>query len=154
LLGYTGNEKDIILPENYNGEQYKIYKCAFYANENITSVSIPDSITDMDIMAFAYCKNLKNVTIGKGLSEISQAAFLQCTSITSITIPNNIKLIGHRAFANCTNFTSAIFEEANSWCVDKSSLISDNSIEINPQDSTVAAEYLRETYTNYVFIKK
>ena len=153
LIGYKGNYDNLTLPESYNGEEYEIYRYAFYNNKNIKSIVIPDSVKTMGIMTFACCSNLENVTIGKGLREISQGAFVECSSLETITIPSNIELIGHRAFANCSNLTSATFENAGNWHVDISTFQSDKYENVTLSDPKTAAEYLTNIYVNYIFIK-
>ena len=62
LLGYTGNAAEITLPKSYNGQSYEIYKYAFYEPYELTSVTIPDSVTGIGDKAF-FCWGgiLKNI---------------------------------------------------------------------------------------------
>jgi len=53
LYGYVGNGGEIVLPENINGNNYSVYKEAFYENDTITSVVIGDSVTSIGEYAFA-----------------------------------------------------------------------------------------------------
>ncbi|MBQ7357972.1 MAG: hypothetical protein IJW65_04470, partial [Clostridia bacterium] len=46
LVGYNG-DGDIVLPESYNGESYAIYDCAFYGNDDIVELTIPDAVTEI-----------------------------------------------------------------------------------------------------------
>jgi hypothetical protein len=48
---------------------------------NITSVTIPNSVTTINTYAFYGCKNLQEVTIGSGLTRINSSAFNSCTNI-------------------------------------------------------------------------
>ena len=68
LLGYVGEETPLILPSDYNGNSYDIYKYAFYANKEITSVTIPDGVTTIGGYAFRYCSSLTEI-IFKGTEE-------------------------------------------------------------------------------------
>ena len=61
LVAYTGDDSELILPNNYNGENYKIYDYAFYNCTSLTSVTIPDSVTSIYDSAFEYCTGLKSV---------------------------------------------------------------------------------------------
>jgi len=62
LFGYVGNETELYLPESYNGEEYEIYKYAFYNCFSLTGVAIPDSVTSIGDYAFYNCDNLTSVT--------------------------------------------------------------------------------------------
>ncbi len=92
LLGYIGIETDLILPENYSGEDYQIYKYAFYEKVTIRSVTIPNSVT-----------------------EIGDYAFSGCTELTSITIPDSVTSIGKWTFIGCNNLT--IYCHENSYAM-------------------------------------
>ena len=56
LLGYLGSEKDIVIPEGVT----RIAKYAFY-EDDIVSVTLPESLTTIGNSAFSGCYNLKEV---------------------------------------------------------------------------------------------
>ncbi len=58
LLGYTGNEKDLVLPAGINGNPYSIYNYAFSGCSSLTSIIIPDSVTSIGSFAFENCDKL------------------------------------------------------------------------------------------------
>ena len=82
LLGYVGDDTEPILPASYNGSNYEIYKYAFYNRDDITSVTISNSVTSIGDYAFYNCKNLTSVTIGNSVTNIGSYAFRDCTSLT------------------------------------------------------------------------
>ncbi|MBQ7291375.1 MAG: leucine-rich repeat domain-containing protein, partial [Clostridia bacterium] len=61
LLGYAGNDTELILPDSYNGEDYVIYEYAFCANHKITSVTIPDGFSSIGNYAFYNCTALEEI---------------------------------------------------------------------------------------------
>ena len=79
----------------------KIAPKAFYG-ANIKKVVLPDSLTEIGSMAFAYCKNLEHVNFGKGIQEIGDyrntKVFAYCKSLKEIEIPAQVKQIGGSAF--------------------------------------------------------
>ena len=59
---------------------------AFWGCTSLTSVTIPDSVTEICDMAFSDCTGLTSVTIGNGVKKIGESAFLHCISLTSINV--------------------------------------------------------------------
>ncbi len=109
LMGYVGNDNELALPENYNGNNYEIYQYAFDERNDITKVIIPDSVTSIGRYAFYDCDSLTSVTIGDSVISIGYSAFYCCTSLTSITIPNSLTSIEKDAFFNCRALTEINF---------------------------------------------
>lgn len=60
---------------------------AFDRCNNLTSVTIPDSVTCIVNLAFSNCTSLKSVTIPDSVTSIYDSAFYNCTSLESVTIP-------------------------------------------------------------------
>lgn len=106
LLGYVGDDTDLILPENYNGENYKIHDYAFYDCKQLTNITIPDSVTSIGNSAFTDCVELVTLTMGNGVTSIGNSAFENCHKLTGITIPNSVTSIGNGAFKDCMEITS------------------------------------------------
>ena len=85
-----------------------ISPCAFYNYDNLISIVIPDSVTNIDYSAFGNCDRLADVTIGGGVTSIGANAFEYCTSLESIEITNNVNSIGSHAFRECTKLKKVI----------------------------------------------
>ena len=71
----------------------------------LTSVVIPDSVTEIGSHAFCMCENLKSVTIGNSVEKIYNNAFNDC-GLTSVIIPDSVTYIGAEAFMGCHELTS------------------------------------------------
>ena len=106
LIAYTGNDSEITLPEDYNGENYAIAERVFRNNNKITNVIIPNSVTSIGNYAFYKCSELTSVTIGNSVTSIGDYAFCNCSGLTSVTIPNLVTSIGDSAFSSCSALTS------------------------------------------------
>lgn len=73
---------------------------------NLTSITLPNTITSIGEHAFRYCTNLTSINLPNTLTSIGQWAFYNCTSLTSINIPDSLWLITHGAFYGCSGLTS------------------------------------------------
>jgi hypothetical protein len=91
ITGYYGPGGAVTIPSKINVGGVNlpvtvIHSQAFYLNNNVTSVDIPDSITNIEAWAFQLCGVLTNVTMGKGVISLGDEAFAQCQSLTTITV--------------------------------------------------------------------
>ena len=84
----------------------EIGSAAFYNCSSLTSVTIPNSVASIGSNAFSYCRSLTSVTIGNSVTSIGEYAFYGCSGLTSVTIPNSVTSIGTYAFCNCSGLTS------------------------------------------------
>ncbi|MBQ3572221.1 MAG: leucine-rich repeat domain-containing protein [Clostridia bacterium] len=96
-------DKDLIIPENIDGYIVTaIGKKAFYQNTSITSVVIPDCVTEVSDEAFAFCSNVKSAVIGEGVTVIPYKMFTNALSLSSVTIKGAVTSIGFDAFRRCS----------------------------------------------------
>ncbi|QRE11568.1 leucine-rich repeat protein [Flavobacterium psychrophilum] len=99
------------IPETvaYNSENYAVTaigESAFEHCNNLTSVTIPNSVTTIGNYTFVGCSGLISVTIPNSVTDIENGAFFSCSGLTSVTIPNSVTTIGDEAFADCSGLTS------------------------------------------------
>ena len=106
LLTYVGDKNELILPNNYNGENYILYKSAFAYCTQLTSIKIPNGITEISSEMFFECTRLINIEMPDSITSIGSLAFYDCVNLVEIEIPNNVTIIGMSAFYNCTNLTN------------------------------------------------
>lgn len=71
---------------------------------SLTSVNIPESVTNIASDIFKYCSNLQLTSLHEGLITIGDDAFFG-TGITLKTLPNSITTIESGVFSNCTKLT-------------------------------------------------
>ncbi len=84
-----------------------------FDNCNLTSVTIPNSVTSIGYGAFSGCTSLTSVSIPNSVTSIGRFAFSGCNSLTNVTIPNSVTSIGKYAFTDCTNLTNINVDAAN-----------------------------------------
>ena len=115
LTAYTGNTPDLVIPAEVNGvpvtaigqsvfSQYlrdNYHAGTYTTNEDdyanfLTSVTLPDTCTEIQQGAFHSCIHLQSVS-GGNVKTIGGAAFSNCTSLVSIDL-SHTETIGTGAF--------------------------------------------------------
>lgn len=102
---------DVTIPNTvvYEGKTYTVSYIGHSAFSNcneLTSVTMGDSITFIGSDAFSGCNNLRNVTLGKSVRTIGNFAFYGCYALTEIIIPDHVTTINYGTFMYCTELTS------------------------------------------------
>ena len=92
----------ITIPNSVTG----IGDYTFSGCSSLTSITIPNSVTSIGYKAFDGCSSLTSVTIPNSITSIGDYTFSGCSSLTSITIPNSVTSIGRYAFYGCSSLTS------------------------------------------------
>ena len=103
----------------------KISDGAFWGCSALSSIALPDSVTEIERNAFfetglrniqlpekltligggafCNCKNLKQVQLPPQLKELGEGAFFNCENLTQIQLPAQLNKLGTDAFRNCTS---------------------------------------------------
>ena len=101
---------------NLSADTYGIADYAFYANANLNSVILPDSVKIIGSCAFASMA-INNVVIGSGVETIGEKAFMACSNLSNVIlgsydfgtgkmIDSSLTSIGNYAFRNCISLES------------------------------------------------
>ena len=72
----------------------------------LTSITIPNSVTSIGNSAFSFCIGLTSIEIPNSVTSIEKNAFIYCIGLTSIIIPNSVTSIGNYVFFECSGLTS------------------------------------------------
>ena len=106
IVRYKGTAADVTIPSRYKGKPVTMIGTDAFLGLNITSVTIPDSVTVIRSRAFSDCRNLTNINIPSSITFIGNYAFSNCESLTSITIPSSVTSIEESAFSRCSKLSS------------------------------------------------
>lgn len=126
LIAYLGNADTVTLPEDIDGNKYRISRVlgarniiisggvemiedrAFCNNLLLESVVIGDGIKSIGEETFAYCIALSEVTIGESVESIGRSAFKGCGALEFLRLSSGLLEIGYEAFSGCTNLKSVV----------------------------------------------
>ena len=112
LISYgTSTDTVIDIPSSYNGYPVTKISSGAFQGSNITSVTMPDTITQLGDRAFYNISTLKSVVLSNRLEAIPSECFAN-TGLTSIVIPNSVKTLGGSAFYYCRSLTSVIISDS------------------------------------------
>jgi hypothetical protein len=106
ITGYTGPDAAVTIPSTIDGLPVTSIGNSAFSGANLTSVTLPDTVTNIGDYAFGGCCGLASIAIGNGVTSIGRSALNACHSLTSLTIPNSVANIGSEAFFNCWNLTT------------------------------------------------
>ena len=85
---------------------------AFSGCSSLSSVVIPDRVTSIGDCAFENCSSLTDIVIPDGVTNIGKCAFEGCRSLTDIVIPDGVTSIGDCAFENCFSLTGIVIPDS------------------------------------------
>ena len=148
LTSYLGNEPNIRISNDFdyiNGE-------AFYGNESLEKVSIPNTVIEIGEAVFCFCVNLKEAKINYAYKKIPGAMFSQCHSLEEILIPDHTIEIGDAAFMFCKNLKSItlpfglkkIGEAAFSECESLETIVIPDSVTVIGKSAFSKCKHLKE----------
>ncbi len=98
---------------------------------NLTTITIPNSVTTIGDGAFFGCSNLSapvynayvfaflptsysgTYMIPEDITSIAGGAFYGCSNLTAVTIPNSVTSIGNDAFYECSSLTAITWNAKN-----------------------------------------
>lgn len=104
-IKYTGEDKELTVPGEVDGCPVTSVGTRVLYDEKeettvktITSLTLPDSLEEIQADAFAGIGELTSVKFGKNVKTIGFHAFSGC-GLTKVTLPDSLKVLGRGAFS-------------------------------------------------------
>lgn len=110
ILYYANTEMtEVTIPEGV----HTIETCAFQGNIKLKSVTMPDSVVKIGYGAFSSCTNLTTIKLSNSLEEIGEYAFYECSSLVNVKILANITTFGDYCFYGCTSLENIVTKKGS-----------------------------------------
>ena len=102
---------DMIIPDSvtYKGTTYPVTAIgreAFFNCSEMTSITLPNTITNIALYAFSDCSGLTSFEIPESVTEIGSGAFSYCSGLTRIFIPHTVTKLSLNPFIGCSGLES------------------------------------------------
>ena len=88
ITGYVGVTKDVVIPSTIGGVPVKIIGTEAFRFKELTSIYIPEGVTDIENSAFGINK-ITTLTLPESLIRIGDYAFI-ANKLTTLNLPNNV----------------------------------------------------------------
>ncbi len=106
-----------------------------FSDSGLSSISVPNSVTTVGSNIFESCKNLTSFKIPGSWTSVPEGCFVM-SGLTSIMIPRTVTTIEYRAFYGCTSLSSitipntvtTLEKECFSWCKSLTSIVLPKSV--------------------------
>lgn len=139
LLGYIGDDKQIVLPASYNGNTYGVGQYAFLNRTDLTRITIPESLHSLGAYAFRNCgaeivfagtpavSHIDDyafygyagtaITLPAGVTDIGSYAFADCAALKEISLPRTLNRVNGTAFYGCAALEKVYYAGTIAeWC--------------------------------------
>lgn len=102
LFSYCQDLTSMVIPDTITN----IESSSFYNCNKLININIPSNVINIGDNTFQYCSNLVSIILPNGITSINNAVFDGCSKLTSVNIPINVTNIGTAAFRSCSSLTN------------------------------------------------
>jgi len=110
VLGAANGEREITVGEDTIKQPTVTLEDGIFSGcENLVTVDLRASLTDIDVFAFEGCSSLESIKFPASLTVIGGGAFRNCTSLKNMNIDKiGLESIGMGSFSGCTSLESVV----------------------------------------------
>ena len=149
---YSADRTRLIRATNRLSGEYRITELttqidpyAFVGIENLTHITLPNSITSISPWCFSHCENLNGIEIPRSVTSIGQHAFEYCGALEEIVLPASLAEIGEYAFRDNASL-SAIYFLGNAPILGTRAFYNVTATVYYPADNETWTEEYRQKY--------
>lgn len=97
ITDYTGTREHVLIPSEIGGFPVTALADKAFYEKHVTTVVVPDSVTEIGDLCFSGDNYLVSLTLPDGLAELSYGALESCYSLMDFELPKGLKNIGEGA---------------------------------------------------------
>lgn len=97
ITDYTGTREHVLIPSEIGGFPVTALADKAFYEKHVTTVVVPDSVTEIGDLCFSGDNYLVSLTLPDGLAELSYGALESCFSLLDFDLPKGLKTIGEGA---------------------------------------------------------
>lgn len=94
ITDYTGTREHVLIPSEIGGFPVTALADKAFYEKHMTTVVVPDSVTEIGDLCFSGDNYLVSLTLPDGLAELSYGALESCYSLMDFELPKGLKTIG------------------------------------------------------------
>ena len=115
------------------------------------TLTIPSSVSSVDIAAFQYCSSLESVVYEAQSDEVPNQCFKGCALLSSVTLNDNITRIGYYAFSDCPNLSYMVIPKTVTT-IASSAFNNDSSLTLGVYYDSTAHQYAENKGIPYIIL--
>lgn len=94
ITDYIGTREHVLIPSEIGGFPVTALADKAFYEKHVTTVVVPDSVTEIGDLCFSGDNYLLSLTLPDGLAELSYGALESCYSLMDFELPKGLKTIG------------------------------------------------------------
>ena len=98
---YIGSDDEVNIPASIEGRPVTEIGWEAFAQTNVKRVTIPETVTAIETMAFMECEALVSVSLPARLDYLGEWVFAGCGKLTECSVPEGVEALGGCLFYNC-----------------------------------------------------
>jgi hypothetical protein len=164
IIGYTGSNAVVVIPDTIIGLPVSwVESYAFFNRTNLTTVTIPESVTDIGAVTFGRCGNLTGVYFGGKAPTFGPDVFFGAHNATAYYlpgttgwgssfggIPTSLWILPHPLILNSSlGVRSNQFDFTVSWATNLSVVVEASTDLNNPSWSALTTNALNNGVINF-----
>lgn len=138
VMRYQGDETAVVIPDNRNVTV--LFDKLFFRHKEITSIHIPDTVTDLGEFLFDGCENLRRIELPSNLTSLWGYTFCR-SGFEEIILPDKLACLPPFAFKDCKNLKRVVcgagMKKIHAWvfggCDQLEEVVYEPDVEISPE---------------------